>query len=108
MLYQETENVKSLKGRLQSFMDRHVYPNEERFYKEAEEHAFWPIAWRFNYHQGFGVARSKNAVATLTILGRLIQYEVAREEELRRVFVWPMMSEQKRTLFFSVVSGTSR
>jgi acyl-CoA dehydrogenase len=56
MLYQETEKVKSLKGRLQSFMDRHVYPNEERFYKEAEEHAFWPIAWRFNYHQGFGVA----------------------------------------------------
>jgi len=37
MLYPESEKVVALKRRLESFMDRHVYPNEERFYKEAEE-----------------------------------------------------------------------
>jgi acyl-CoA dehydrogenase len=31
MLYPESEKVKSLKGRLESFMDRYVYPNEERY-----------------------------------------------------------------------------
>lgn len=37
MLYQETQKVIELKHRLQSFMDRYVYPNEDRFYKEAED-----------------------------------------------------------------------
>src|SRR5215207_10567126 len=43
MLYQETAKVTELKHRLQSFMDRHVYPNEARFYKEAEELGPWKV-----------------------------------------------------------------
>jgi acyl-CoA dehydrogenase len=43
MLYPESERVKALKRRLVSFMDRHVYPNEERFYKEAEELGPWKV-----------------------------------------------------------------
>ncbi|MBR1235540.1 acyl-CoA dehydrogenase family protein [Bradyrhizobium sp. AUGA SZCCT0182] len=43
MLYQESQKVTELKHRLQSFMDRHVYPNEERFYKEAEELGAWKV-----------------------------------------------------------------
>ena len=43
MLYQESQKVVELKHRLQSFMDRHVYPNEERFYREAEELGPWKV-----------------------------------------------------------------
>ena len=43
MLYQESQKVTELKHRLRSFMDRHVYPNEERFYKEAEELGAWKV-----------------------------------------------------------------
>ena len=43
MLYQETQKVIELKHRLQSFMDRYVYPNEDRFYKEAEELGPWKV-----------------------------------------------------------------
>ena len=43
MLYQETPKVIELKHRLQSFMDRYVYPNEDRFYKEAEELGPWKV-----------------------------------------------------------------
>ena len=43
MLYPESDRVKALKRRLESFMDRHVYPNEERFYKEAEELGPWKV-----------------------------------------------------------------
>ena len=43
MLYQESQKVAELKHRLQSFMDRHVYPNEERFYREAEELGPWKV-----------------------------------------------------------------
>jgi acyl-CoA dehydrogenase len=43
MLYPESEKVVALKLRLESFMDRHVYPNEERFYKEAEELGPWKV-----------------------------------------------------------------
>jgi acyl-CoA dehydrogenase len=43
MLYPESERVKALKRGLESFMDRHVYPNEERFYKEAEELGPWKV-----------------------------------------------------------------
>ena len=43
MLYQESQKVTELKHRLQSFMDRHVYPNEARFYKEAEELGAWKV-----------------------------------------------------------------
>ena len=43
MLYQESQKVTELKHRLQSFMDRYVYPNEGRFYKEAEELGAWKV-----------------------------------------------------------------
>ena len=43
MLHQESQKVVELKHRLQSFMDRHVYPNEERFYREAEELGPWKV-----------------------------------------------------------------
>jgi len=43
MLYQESSRVKTLKRELESFMDRYVYPNEERFYKEAEELGPWKV-----------------------------------------------------------------
>jgi len=43
MLYQESSRVKTLKRQLESFMDRYVYPNEERFYKEAEELGPWKV-----------------------------------------------------------------
>ncbi len=43
MLFQESQKVGELKHRLQSFMDRHVYPNEARFYREAEELGPWKV-----------------------------------------------------------------
>jgi acyl-CoA dehydrogenase len=43
MLYPESDRVRALKRRLESFMDRQVYPNEERFYKEAEELGPWKV-----------------------------------------------------------------
>jgi acyl-CoA dehydrogenase len=43
MLYPESDRVRALKRRLESFMDRHVYPNEERFYKEAEDLGPWKV-----------------------------------------------------------------
>ena len=43
MFYSESDKVIELKRHLQSFMDRHVYPNEERFYKQAEELGPWKV-----------------------------------------------------------------
>lgn len=43
MLYPESEKVAALKHRLLSFMDRYIYPNEDRFYKEAEELGPWKV-----------------------------------------------------------------
>ncbi len=43
MLYPESDRVKALKLQLESFMDRYVYPNEERLYKEAEELGPWKV-----------------------------------------------------------------
>jgi acyl-CoA dehydrogenase len=43
MLYQETRKVLELKHRLRLFMDRYVYPNEDRFYKEAEDLGPWKV-----------------------------------------------------------------
>ncbi len=43
MLYQEIQKVVELKHRLRSFMDRYVYPNEERYYREAEELGPWKV-----------------------------------------------------------------
>ena len=35
MLYLEPDRVKTLRRQLESFMDRYVYPNEDRFYKRS-------------------------------------------------------------------------
>ncbi|MGA7994941.1 MAG: acyl-CoA dehydrogenase family protein [Bradyrhizobium sp.] len=43
MLYPASEKVVALKRRVESFMERHVYPNEERFYREAEELGPWKV-----------------------------------------------------------------
>ncbi|MEY9130169.1 hypothetical protein ABIE79_001636 [Bradyrhizobium diazoefficiens] len=43
MLYPMSPKVVELKRKLESFMDRHIYPNEERFYREAEELGPWKV-----------------------------------------------------------------
>src|SRR6476646_781082 len=43
MLYPMSPKVVELKRRLENFMDRHIYPNEERFYREAEELGPWKV-----------------------------------------------------------------
>ena len=43
MLYPMSPKVIELKRKLESFMDRHIYPNEERFYREAEELGPWKV-----------------------------------------------------------------
>jgi acyl-CoA dehydrogenase len=43
MSFDPSEKVLALKHRLEAFMDRHVYPNEERFYREAEELGPWKV-----------------------------------------------------------------
>ena len=35
--------VQDLKARLEAFMDEHVYPNEERFYRETNEYGPWGV-----------------------------------------------------------------
>ena len=43
MAFEPTDEVLRLASRLESFMERHVYPNEARFYREAEELGPWAI-----------------------------------------------------------------
>jgi acyl-CoA dehydrogenase len=43
MLYPMSPKVVELKRRLETFMDQHIYPNEERFYREAEELGPWKV-----------------------------------------------------------------
>ncbi|MGH6942408.1 acyl-CoA dehydrogenase family protein [Hypericibacter sp.] len=43
MFYEKSDKVQALKTRIEGFMDRHVYPNEARFYREAEELGPWKV-----------------------------------------------------------------
>ena len=43
MLFEPSQKIVALKDKLLSFMDRHIYPNEARFYKEAEELGPWKV-----------------------------------------------------------------
>lgn len=43
MLFQVSDKSRDYQTRLLSFMDRHIYPNEERFYREAEELGPWKV-----------------------------------------------------------------
>lgn len=41
MNFEHSDKVKDLIGRLEAFMDEHVYPNEERFFEETEQGDRW-------------------------------------------------------------------
>ena len=44
MDFEHPQKVKDLQKRLLSFMDEHIYPNEQRFFREAEEVGPWKVA----------------------------------------------------------------
>jgi acyl-CoA dehydrogenase len=46
MNFDESDQTRELRGRLEAFMDEHVYPNEARFFRESTElgpWAVWPV-----------------------------------------------------------------
>jgi acyl-CoA dehydrogenase len=43
MSFDPSPKVQELMARLNAFMDRHIYPNEERHVKEAEEYGPWKV-----------------------------------------------------------------
>ncbi|MGE0211664.1 MAG: acyl-CoA dehydrogenase family protein [Parvibaculaceae bacterium] len=43
MLFPKSDRVLKLEGQLRAFMDAHLYPNEERFYRESEELGPWKV-----------------------------------------------------------------
>jgi len=43
VIFQFSDRVVDLKQRLESFMDKHIYPNEDRFYKQAEDLGPWQV-----------------------------------------------------------------
>jgi len=40
--FEFSDKVKNLQGRLQAFLDDHIYPNEQRFYDEVEQNRWSP------------------------------------------------------------------
>ncbi len=42
MNFEFSDKVKNLQGRLQAFLDDHIYPNEQRFYDEVEQNRWSP------------------------------------------------------------------
>jgi acyl-CoA dehydrogenase len=40
--FEFSDKVKNLQGRLQAFLDEHIYPNEQRFYDEIEQNRWTP------------------------------------------------------------------
>ena len=41
MIFEFSDKVKELQGRVQAFMDEHVYPNEQLFYDQVDEGDRW-------------------------------------------------------------------
>ena len=41
MNFEHSDKVKDLIGRLEAFMDEHIYPNEERFFEEIDQGDRW-------------------------------------------------------------------
>lgn len=41
--FEKTERTKDLEARLSAFMDAHIYPNEQRFFREAEDLGPWRV-----------------------------------------------------------------
>ena len=39
----QSPKVRELKARLEAFMDEHIYPNEDRYYRESEEGGPWKV-----------------------------------------------------------------
>src|SRR5579884_2325355 len=44
MDFEFSDKVKDLQRRLQSFMDEHIYPNEQKFYDQVEQNRWQPTA----------------------------------------------------------------
>ena len=42
-MFDVSDNAKRLQEKLLSFMDEHIYPNEERFYRELERNRWQPV-----------------------------------------------------------------
>src|SRR5258708_39731000 len=43
MYLNPSPRVQEMKARLEAFMDAHIYPNEARYYREAEEQGPWKV-----------------------------------------------------------------
>ena len=43
MLYPQSDRVVEIKRQLERFMDEHIYPNEAKFYAQAEELGPWKV-----------------------------------------------------------------
>jgi acyl-CoA dehydrogenase len=43
MFYEESQRVRNLRTQLMNFVERYIYPNDQRFYREAEELGPWQI-----------------------------------------------------------------
>src|SRR5437660_12553326 len=44
MEFEFSDKVKGLQRRLQSFMDEHVYPNEQKYYEQIEQNRWQPVS----------------------------------------------------------------
>ena len=42
-MFELSQRAQAYKARLEAFMDEHIYPNEERFFRESEEHGPWGV-----------------------------------------------------------------
>ncbi len=43
MNFEESSKARALKGRVEAFMEEHIYPNEARYYRESEEGGPWAV-----------------------------------------------------------------
>jgi acyl-CoA dehydrogenase len=43
MFYEKSDRVRDLEARLVAFMDEHIYPNEARYFREAEDLGPWQV-----------------------------------------------------------------
>ncbi|MDB5577027.1 MAG: (R)-benzylsuccinyl-CoA dehydrogenase [Bradyrhizobium sp.] len=43
MIFEHSESVEALRGRILEFMAEHIYPNERRFYQESEQLGPWRV-----------------------------------------------------------------
>ena len=63
MDFEPSAKVKELQKRLCAFMDEHIYPNEQRFYKEIEQDRWTPSrvsCWHARYFRSSPQNRHQN------------------------------------------------